>query len=140
MPLQTLSMLSSSLHEFIGLSMQSRCRGRSGLLYTPAELTTPARHTAQAIMLQHEAQLVKEAFNELFKGAQAAKADMIAVVAEHGGKVAAIERELGWSSSARADTAVLVRPPATDKIGGCCKFDIASVHLQHTWGCSLVSQ
>lgn len=84
------------------------CRGASGLLYLPLELTTPERHVAQAFLLQHEAQLEKEAFNSCFESAQAAKADLIALVEEKAARVAAIEMELGLSSSARATTSALV--------------------------------
>ena len=85
------------------------CRGRSGLLYAPWELTTPARHIAQAVLLQHEAQLVKETFNKRCKNAQAAKADLIALVEEKAARVIAIERELGLTCSTIATTAALVR-------------------------------
>lgn len=80
------------------------------MLYAPWELATPARHAAQAVLLQHEAQLVKEAFNKRYEKTQAAKADLVALVEEKAARVTAIERELGVTCSTIATTAALVRP------------------------------
>ena len=94
---------------FLTPAWHRACRGCTGLLYTPTELTTPARRTAQAVLLQHEAQLLQEAFNQRFAASQAAKADLIALLEEKAGRVDAIERELGLSSSATSRPTALVR-------------------------------
>lgn len=60
------------------------------------------------MLLQQEAQLLQESFNRRFAAAQAAKADLIALLEEKAGRVAAIERELGLSSSATAAPGALV--------------------------------
>ena len=88
------------------------CRGRSGLLYSSMELTTAARQVSQAVLLQHEATLVCEAFNQQFATAQAAKRDLIATVEERLRRISQIERELGLPTSSALPTALVRRLPA----------------------------
>ena len=117
------------------------CRGQSGLLYAPWELTTPARQVAQAVLLQHEAQLVKEAFNKRYEKTQAAKADLVALVEEKAARVTAIERELGLTCSTIATTAALVRHHDSSAVCQgimACKYG-ESESFHHAAACAVVS-
>lgn len=76
------------------------CRGRSGLLYSSLELTSLARQMSQAVLLQQEASLVRQAFNQQFEATQAAKRDLIAAVEEKQTRIEQIEWELGLHGSA----------------------------------------
>ena len=55
---------------------------------------------SQAVLLQHEAYLLRQAFNQQFEAAQAAKRDLIASVEEKCTRIGQIERELGLHDSA----------------------------------------
>lgn len=55
---------------------------------------------SQAVLLQHEASLIRQAFNQQFEAAQAAKRDLIAAVEEKCTRIGQIERELGLHGSA----------------------------------------
>ena len=72
------------------------------------ELITPARQISQAVLLQHEACLIREGFNQQFEAAQTAKRDVIATIHEKLVRIGQIERELGMPSSA-SSLAALVR-------------------------------
>lgn len=52
------------------------------------------------MLLQHEACLIRQAFNQQFEAAQTAKKDLIAAVEEKLTRVGQIERELGLRASA----------------------------------------
>lgn len=69
-------------------------------MYSSLELTTPARQLSQAVLLQHETCLIRQAFNQQFEAAQAAKKDLIAAVEEKLTRISQIERELGLHASA----------------------------------------
>ncbi len=83
-------------------------RGRSGLLYGSMEHHTPARQISQAVLLQHEARLIREAFNQQFEVTQAAKRDLIVSLDEKLARITNIERELSLHPQAAATSAILV--------------------------------
>lgn len=72
------------------------------------ELHSPARQISQAVLLQHEARLIREAFNQQFEVTQAAKRDLIVSLDERLARITSIKRELGLHSQAAATSAILV--------------------------------
>lgn len=72
------------------------------------ELDAPARQISQAVLLQQESQLIRQAFNQQFEVAQAAKRDLIASVDERLDRITVIERELCLHNKAAANSAALV--------------------------------
>jgi len=72
------------------------------------ELHTPARQISQAVLLQHEARLIREAFNQQFEVTQAAKRDLIVSLDERLARITNIERELSLHPQAAATSAILV--------------------------------
>ena len=72
------------------------------------ELYTPARQISQAVLLQHEARLIREAFNQQFEVTQAAKRDLIVSLDENLARIKIIERELGLHPQVAATSATLV--------------------------------
>ncbi|KAL0024576.1 hypothetical protein WJX79_010339 [Trebouxia sp. C0005] len=99
---------SSSLHEDCD-------RGRSRLLYGSMELHTPGRQISQAVLLQHEAHLIRQAFNQQFEVTQAAKRDLIVSLDERLARITNIERELGLHPQVAATSEVL-EDPAPDGV------------------------
>ena len=72
------------------------------------ELQTPSRQLSQAVLLQHEAMLTREAFNQQFEVVQASKRELIAATEEKLVRISSIEQELGTELQATATAAALV--------------------------------
>lgn len=72
------------------------------------ELTTPERQMSQAVLLQQEGCLIRQAFNQQFDAAQAAKKDLTAAVEEKLTRISQIERELGLHGSASTVSALVL--------------------------------
>lgn len=72
------------------------------------ELHTPGRQISQAVLLQHEAHLIRQAFNQQFEVTQAAKRDLIVSLDERLARITNIERELGLHPQVAATSEVLV--------------------------------
>ncbi|DBA69301.1 TPA: Cilia- and flagella-associated protein 43 [Trebouxia sp. C0005] len=79
------------------------------------ELHTPGRQISQAVLLQHEAHLIRQAFNQQFEVTQAAKRDLIVSLDERLARITNIERELGLHPQVAATSEVL-EDPAPDGV------------------------
>ena len=60
------------------------------------------------MLLQHEASLIRQAFNQQFAAAQAAKRDLISAVEEKLTRIGQIERELGLLISASSASVMVL--------------------------------
>ena len=78
------------------------------MLYGSMELHTPSRQLSQAVLLQHEAILTRQAFNQQFEVVQAAKRELVAASEEKLVRIAAIEQELGTERQTAATVSALV--------------------------------